>query len=106
MRIEAADLSVYHVPIREPWGDTTHAITHIDLLLLDLHTDRGLVGTGFTYSVGVGLKAVEALLRWDVVPKLIGLARQPARHLAAPVAGPARHGRGRHLDLEVPVAAP
>lgn len=77
MRIEGADVSVYHVPLQRPWGDTTHAITHIDLLLLDLRTDGGVVGTGYTYSVGVGLKAVEALLRWDVVPKLIGLPVNP-----------------------------
>lgn len=77
MVVEDVSLNTYHIPLREPWGDTTHSITHIDLLLADIRTDNGATGTGFTYSVGVGIKAVEALLRWDVIPQLVGARANP-----------------------------
>ncbi|MHB8687222.1 MAG: mandelate racemase/muconate lactonizing enzyme family protein [Candidatus Dormibacteraceae bacterium] len=77
MKIEAIETSTYRVPLAKPWGDLTHRITDIELVVADVTTDLGLSGTGFAYSVGVGAKAIEALIDWYVVPRLLGRTVDP-----------------------------
>jgi len=77
MRIEQIETSTYRVPLKDPWGDQTHRITHIELVVTDITSDNGLVGTGFSYSVGVGAKAIQALLDWYIAPKLHGVEIAP-----------------------------
>jgi len=72
MKVEAVETETYRVPLRNPWGDQTHQVTHIEIVVTDVSADNGLVGTGFSYSVGVGAKAIEALLDWYIAPKLVG----------------------------------
>ena len=72
MRVERVETATYRVPLKRAWGDQTHRVGHIELILANISTERGLTGTGFAYTVGVGGKAVQTLLDWDVVPKLIG----------------------------------
>lgn len=72
MRIEAVETKTYRVPLASPWGDLTHRITHIELVISKVTADNGLSGTGFSYSVGVGAKAIEALIDWYLTPRLIG----------------------------------
>lgn len=47
-----------------------------ELVTAEISTDEGLTGTGYTYTDGRGGRAVEAMLRHDVAPFLIG--RDPA----------------------------
>lgn len=77
MKVERIETNTYRVPLQHPWGDQTHRITHIELVVTDVTADNGLVGTGFTYSVGVGAKAIEALLDWYIAPKLYGVDVAP-----------------------------
>lgn len=77
MIIDHVTCQSYRIPLAKPWGDQTHHITHIELLVTEIYSDSGRKGTGFAYSVGVGIKAVEALLKWDVIPKLIGQTVHP-----------------------------
>lgn len=77
MIIDHVTCQSYRIPLAKPWGDQTHHITHIELLVTEIYSDSGRKGTGFAYSVGVGIKAVEALLQWDVIPKLIGQIVHP-----------------------------
>lgn len=77
MKIEHVRSDTYRVPLVEPWGDQTHRVTHIELVLVEVCADTGSVGTGFSYSVGVGGKAIQALLEWDIAPKIIGCEAAP-----------------------------
>ncbi|MCL6600330.1 MAG: hypothetical protein K6T81_16585, partial [Alicyclobacillus macrosporangiidus] len=72
MRLQNIQTIAYKVPLARPWGDQTHQVTHIELVVADVTTDNGLQGTGFSYSVGVGAKAIQALIDWYIAPTLIG----------------------------------
>jgi L-alanine-DL-glutamate epimerase-like enolase superfamily enzyme len=72
MKVERVETAAYRVPLKQRWGDQTHRVSHIEVILADVTASGGLTGTGFSYTVGVGGKAVQSLLDWDLVPKLIG----------------------------------
>lgn len=72
MRIESIRSNTYKVPLAKPWGDQTHQVTHIELVVTEVQTDNGHIGTGFSYSVGVGAKAIQTLIDWYIAPTLIG----------------------------------
>lgn len=72
MKVEGVETAAYRLPLAQAWGDQTHRVSHIELIVVDIAASGGLTGTGFSYTVGVGGKAVQALLDWDLVPKLIG----------------------------------
>jgi len=72
MKVEAVETAVYRVPLPRPWGDQTHRIGHLEIVVTDVAADNGLTGTGFSYSVGVGGKAIQALLDWYIAPTLVG----------------------------------
>jgi L-alanine-DL-glutamate epimerase-like enolase superfamily enzyme len=77
MKIKEITSKTYNVPLKKPWGDQTHQVTHIELIVTDILADNGLQGTGFSYSVGVGGKAIQSLLDWYISPKLIGQTIAP-----------------------------
>lgn len=77
MKILEVATETYRLPLNKPWGDQTHRISHIELVVTDVGADNGLVGTGFSYSVGVGGKAIQALLDWYISPTLIGSEISP-----------------------------
>lgn len=72
MKVETVQTAGYRIPLAKPWGDLTHSITHIELVIADVRTDSGITGTGFAYTVGTGARAVEALIDWYVAPALEG----------------------------------
>lgn len=72
--------TLYRIPPATPWEDATHRVSGLEFLLLDLETDEGITGTGFTYTVGVGGSAVKALLDDYCRPLLLGAdLRDPER---------------------------
>lgn len=77
MKVETIQTAGFRIPLAKCWGDQTHSITHIELVVADLHTDAGVTGTGFTYTVGTGARAVEALIDWYVAPALEGTVVAP-----------------------------
>lgn len=77
MRITEARFAHYRIP-REVWwplplGDTTHQVSHFELLTCDLSTDEGVPGFGYTYTVGQGGTAVATMLREEIAPQLSGV---------------------------------
>ncbi len=73
MRIESVETILASLPLPGPaWGDTIHHVTHIEILLADVRTDTGLVGTGFSYTSGVGGTSLQALLDKDLAPLVVG----------------------------------
>jgi L-alanine-DL-glutamate epimerase-like enolase superfamily enzyme len=78
MRIESVETILASLPLPGPaWGDTIHHVTHIELLVADVRTDTGVVGTGFSYTSGVGGTSLKALLDKDLAPFVVGAEVSP-----------------------------
>ena len=71
MTIERLEIAQYRLPL-EAMGDAGHGtIDGEDLITVELHAD-GLVGHGYTYTIGRGGRAVRAVLEHDLAPLLVG----------------------------------
>ena len=87
MRIESVETTLASLPLPGPaWGDTIHHVTHIELVVTDVRTDTGLVGTGFSYTSGVGGTTIKALLDKDLAPLVVGEEDLDVRHVVDRVA--------------------
>ena len=83
MKIASVETRLASLPLPHgPWGDTIHHVTHIEILVTDVTTDTGLVGTGFTHTSGVGGTTLRAVLQRDVAPFVLGaeVAPRPLWH--------------------------
>lgn len=77
MRIESVEYQLSRLPLpKGPWGDQIHRVTHIEILLLDVTTDTGVVGTGISHTSGVGGRAMMAMLG-ELIPTVIGKTVAP-----------------------------
>jgi L-alanine-DL-glutamate epimerase-like enolase superfamily enzyme len=73
VRIESVETLLASLPLLGgDWGDSIHHVTHIEILIADVRTDTGLVGTGLSYTGNVGGTSLKALLDKDLVPLVIG----------------------------------
>ncbi|MEQ6898174.1 mandelate racemase/muconate lactonizing enzyme family protein [Microbacterium sp. KR10-403] len=71
-RIEGIEISLARVPLPQgPWGDQIHKVTDIEVTVVDLHADNGLVGTGFSHTSGMGARTIGALAA-EIAPVLAG----------------------------------
>ncbi len=71
MRIERIETAYYRLPL-EPMGDAGHgAIDTEELITLELHAE-GLVGHGYSYTIGRGGRAIRSLIDDDIAPLLVG----------------------------------
>jgi L-alanine-DL-glutamate epimerase-like enolase superfamily enzyme len=52
--------------------DAIQQFTKQETIFVQIETDDGLVGTGYSYTIGTGGNAVMALLRVDLLPRLLG----------------------------------
>ena len=78
MRIESIETTLASLPLPGgAWGDTIHHVTHIEIVVADVRTDTGLVGTGFSYTSGVGGTTIRALLDKDLAPFVVGQEVSP-----------------------------
>ena len=76
MRIETVETQLARMPLPGgAWGDAIHHVTHIELVVTEVTTDTGLLGTGFSYTSGTGGRTLRAMLEHDIAPYVIG---QPA----------------------------
>jgi L-alanine-DL-glutamate epimerase-like enolase superfamily enzyme len=75
--------SHYRVP-RDVWwpqsriGASLYEIDHIELVTVEVETDEGVTGAGFTYTVGHGGSAVLALVEDEIAPALVGRDQREA----------------------------
>ncbi len=73
MRIEAVETQHARLPLPGgAWGDTIHHVTHLEVILAEVRTDNGLVGTGFTYTSDVGGHCIRAMIDHDLARVLVG----------------------------------
>ena len=76
MKITKADISVIDIPLKEPWIMARVQINNVVALIIQLHTDDGLVGIG-SARVGEGLtheniEAMKSAAEIYIAPALIG----------------------------------
>jgi L-alanine-DL-glutamate epimerase-like enolase superfamily enzyme len=78
VRIEAVTTQLARLPLPGGgWADAIQNVTHIDVIVTDVTTDTGLVGTGFSYTSGTGSLALKAMLDHDIAPFVIGRPAAP-----------------------------
>jgi L-alanine-DL-glutamate epimerase-like enolase superfamily enzyme len=71
MKIEQIETAYYRLPL-EPMGDAGHgAIDSEELITLALRAG-GLTGHGYSYTIGRGGRAIQALIDHDLKPLLLG----------------------------------
>lgn len=73
MRIVETRTSAHRLPPSVPWEDATNKVQGLEFVFVDLVTDTGLVGTGFTYTVDIGGTAIAALVEDYLTPLVIGM---------------------------------
>lgn len=66
----------YRIPLRGGWEDAVRRLTHLDLVVCDVHGDI-TSGTGLTFTSGVGTHAVLALIGEDIAGRLVGAEAHP-----------------------------
>jgi len=62
VRIESVSSRLYRLPPAVRWEDSTHRISALEYVVTDVAADSGLVGTGISYTTGVGGTAIVALV--------------------------------------------
>ncbi|MDQ6691186.1 MAG: mandelate racemase/muconate lactonizing enzyme family protein [Candidatus Dormibacteraeota bacterium] len=72
MRIAAATAWICELPVEKVRTDAVQAFTKQETIMVELTTDSGLAGIGYSYTIGTGGRSVLALLRTDMLPLLIG----------------------------------
>ena len=73
MTIASVDVSQFRLPLDPPMTDATHgAMTVFDVTVVDIRTDDGATGTGYTYTAGRASGAVRSLIADDFAPLLTG----------------------------------
>jgi L-alanine-DL-glutamate epimerase-like enolase superfamily enzyme len=64
---------LFRVPLREAMSDAKHGThTHFELITVTIRLADGSEGTGYTYTGGKGGRAINAVIRYDLAPFLIG----------------------------------
>ena len=72
MKITRAEAFLVDLEPETPRQDAIQAFVKQETIFVDLQTDDGLAGTGYAYTIGTGGRAVLALLREDLLHRLIG----------------------------------
>jgi L-alanine-DL-glutamate epimerase-like enolase superfamily enzyme len=77
MKITRAEAYLCDLAVERPRTDAIQAFIKQETIFVELETDDGLQGTGYSYTIGTGGRAVLQLLRVDLLHRLIGVdARQ------------------------------
>lgn len=71
--IRSIDARLFRVPLAEVLSDAKHGDhTHFELITATIVLEDGREGVGYTYTGGVGGKAILAMIEADLAPFLIG----------------------------------
>lgn len=78
MKIASVKTQLVSLPLLHgPWVDTIHHTTSIEIIVTDVTTDSGLVGTGFTHTTVAGGPAIRTLIERGLTPFVIGAEVAP-----------------------------
>ena len=83
MQIERVETELYHIPLARPMVDAIHGVqSEFSLVVVQIITDEGATGFGYTYSVGqVGGTSIATLVKDDLSPILLGEDPRRIEHL-------------------------
>jgi L-alanine-DL-glutamate epimerase-like enolase superfamily enzyme len=71
--IRSIEARLYTIPLPEILSDAKHGDhTHFELVTVTVTLHDGQQGTGYTYTGGKGGHAIQAMVRYDLAPALIG----------------------------------
>ncbi|SHI45076.1 L-alanine-DL-glutamate epimerase [Nocardiopsis flavescens] len=76
MRVTALRARAHRLPLHRAWDG---GVDRNDIVVVEVDTDTGLTGTGFSWTPLIGARAVLALLHDDLRPALLGGPAHPAR---------------------------
>ncbi|SHH84332.1 mandelate racemase/muconate lactonizing enzyme family protein [Clostridium grantii] len=72
-KIKDIKTNLFHVPLRESLSDAKHGThTFFELITVTVCLEDGSEGTGYTYTGGVGGRAIYDMVEYDLKPILIG----------------------------------
>ena len=72
-KIETVTTRLFRVPLDEVLVDAKHGShSHFELVTVTVRTAQGLEGTGYTYTGGIGGRAIAALIEHDLAPFVTG----------------------------------
>lgn len=71
MKIEHVETSYYRLPL-EPMGDAGHGAIDSEELITVVLQAEGLAGHGYSYTIGRGGRAIQALIEHELAPLLVG----------------------------------
>jgi len=72
-KIQNIEVQLFNVPLDEVLTDAKHGDhTHFELNTVTITLENGTEGTGYTYTGGRGGRAVEALIKHDLAPFIMG----------------------------------
>jgi L-alanine-DL-glutamate epimerase-like enolase superfamily enzyme len=81
VRITRAEAFLVDLEPATPRQDAIQAFVKQETIFVDLETDDGLLGTGYAYTIGTGGRAVLAMLREDLLHRLIGEDARAVEHI-------------------------
>ena len=71
--IQNIDVQLFNVPLDEVLADAKHGDhTHFELITVTISLSDGSYGTGYTYTGGRGGRAIEAMIKHDLAPFIMG----------------------------------
>ena len=82
MKIKEIDVALFQIPLDVALSDSTHGeMPFFELITVRIKDEDGLEGLGYTYSVGVGGRAIYSLVEYDLKPILLEEDSSRIEHL-------------------------
>jgi L-alanine-DL-glutamate epimerase-like enolase superfamily enzyme len=72
MKIKDVRTTLLSVPLNPPIADSTHVLNHIQWVLVDVHTDDGLVGNSFMLTFDYGPELLRRIVDTELKKLVIG----------------------------------
>ncbi len=71
-KVVSASAYLVDLEVETPRTDAVQSFVKQETVFVEVATDDGLTGLGYSYTIGTGGHAVLALLRHDLLPRLVG----------------------------------
>ncbi|WP_240422087.1 mandelate racemase/muconate lactonizing enzyme family protein [Paenibacillus periandrae] len=62
MKIQQLITHAFRMPPSVPWEDATNKVDGLEFIVVEIHTNTGLVGTGLSYTVDIGGTVIKTLI--------------------------------------------
>jgi L-alanine-DL-glutamate epimerase-like enolase superfamily enzyme len=73
VRIKCIETKHFVLPLTHPMTDASHGVmTHFEVVMVELQSDSGHTGYGYTYTIGCGGAAIRSLIERELKSILLG----------------------------------